>query len=424
MSLPKPSAAAVAALLLAAVLAHACAQSSDPNCRTGIAGNGACCVRKCRQCGGANCVERSRDTGERCCASAVRNTAKSCNASKPPCVLPANSPTMLAAMGAAAVSTTNGRWQTAKVRSGSLVRRHEACAVMVNGLVVLVGGRGVNKPVSIYNPKTGAWTQRNGPGPGIEIHHFQCVVIKGKIWIVASWTGGFPREKNNDKGYLYDVKANKWSTFPAMPSNRNRGGGVAVRKGSWIYVVAGNRGGHGPPSTSLTWMDAFNWKTKKWSTQKYPNMPGGGRDHVGGAMVKGRLCVAGGRDGGVQRFFRATLLSTYCFNFKSRKWQRSADFPQGRAGAMTGTTCDGRMMIAGGEGSGMAFKRVDVFDGNKWQQAPDMKEGRHGSGLAVAKCSCGHIFIPSGSGSQGGSPELPSTEQYIPGGAKATCTKY
>lgn len=154
-------------------------------------------------------------------------------------------------------------------------------------------------------------------------------------------------------------------------------------------------------------------------------MPGGGRDHVGGALVNDELCVAGGRDGGTEKFFRMTLTTTYCYSFVTRSWSERAEFPQGRAGAMTGTTCDGKMMIAGGEGFGRAFDRVDVFDGSTWTRAPDLVEARHGSGLAVGRCQgCGHIFIPSGSGRQGGSPELFTTEQWIPQGSPLTCDRY
>lgn len=394
----------------------------------GFSKRGACCPFACGQCGGQGCYLKSLSLKTRCCADAIlrkSNNFPSCSVSRPPCRIsgggaspsnPQPNPT----------STLSGSWRFASTSSGSLVKRHEACAVMVNGLVVLVGGRGVNRAVSIYNPRTGVWTKHNGPGSGIEIHHFQCVVAARKVWIVSSWTGKFPFEKNNDKIYVFDVVGRKWSTRNGMQASRLRGGGASVVRGDWIYVVAGNRGGHGQHATSLTWMDAYNYKTNTWTKPGlFPNIPGGGRDHVGGAIVKGLLCVAGGRNGGVKDFFSAVNLSTWCYNFVTKKWLKKANFPLGRAGAMTGTTCDGRMMIAGGEGNRQAYNRVDVFDGSTWKRAPDMKRARHGSGLAVAQCSkCAHIFIPSGSGGQGGSPELLTTEEYVPNGSPSKCAKY
>ena len=46
---------------------------------------------------------------------------------------------------------------------------------------------------------------------------------------------------------------------------------------------------------------------------------------------------------------------------------------------MEGTTCDGRMMVADGEGFGKAFRRVDLIDGQTWKSVPSMVMARHGS---------------------------------------------
>lgn len=302
--------------------------------------------------------------------------------------------------------------------------RHEACAVMVDGQVVLIGGRGA-KPVNVYNPKTGEWFERSRFNPWKQIHHFQCVAARGSVWIPASWTANFPNEENNDVVYEYVVASDEWKTHPGLPANRARGGSAAVIVGDLIYVIAGNRGGHGEHATSLTWVDAYNIVTKKWIINALPPVPGPGRDHTGAARLRnGDICLVGGRDGGSKNFFRKNIASVYCYSFREKKWNQKADLEEPRAGAMTATTCDGRLMIAGGEGSGQAYKRVDVFDGTTWTRGPDLLEARHGSGLAVADCSCGHMFIPSGSGRQGGRPELSSTEQWIPKGAPMKCAKY
>lgn len=396
--------------------------ASDPACKKGIASKGACCPSKCRKCGDADCYKRGKRLNTLCCPLGIKNPAsnlKLCGVSTAPCILRKNAPPVMEEM-----STLQGRWRTAKVNSGELSPRHEACAVMVNGLVVLLGGRGVNKETSIFNPITKVWRRGKGPGDGIELHHFQCVAIQGKVWILASWTGSFPFESNSKNTFVYDVRLDKWSRLPAMPPRRNRGGAAAVQRGNLIYVVGGNRGGHGSHANAVTWMDTFNWRTRRWTGRKHPNMPGTGRDHVGGALVNGELCIAGGRDSGEGDFFNAVIKETYCFNFNRQEWSKRANMPVPRAGAMTGSTCDGRMMVAGGEGDDRAYNRVDVFDGTLWKKAPFLIEGRHSSGLAVAKCSCGHIFIPSGSGNIGGGPELSTTELYIPFKAKPQCSSY
>lgn len=77
--------------------------------------------------------------------------------------------------------------------------RHEACFLMVGRKAYLLGGRSI-QPVNIYNPITRKWT--NGTAPPKSIHHMQCVVVDASIWIVSSWTGGYPHETNNDLIYV------------------------------------------------------------------------------------------------------------------------------------------------------------------------------------------------------------------------------
>jgi large repetitive protein len=77
--------------------------------------------------------------------------------------------------------------------------RHEACFVMVGRKAYLLAGRG-RKPVNIYDPVSRTWT--NGATPPMQIHHSQCVVADDKIWIVSSWTGGYPRETNTPCIYV------------------------------------------------------------------------------------------------------------------------------------------------------------------------------------------------------------------------------
>lgn len=294
--------------------------------------------------------------------------------------------------------------------TGQPTKRHEACFVMVDGKGYLLGGRGSTKPVDVFDPLTRTWAQK--AGAGVELHHMQCVAVGSRVFIVSAWVGGYPNERNHDNIYIYDTDMNRWSTKRGLPEPRRRGGASAVLRNGKIYVTHGNRGGHGSQATTLGWMDAYDIASDTWETN-LPNAPHP-RDHTGGAMVNGKLCVAGGRDGGVSDFFNSPVLPTDCYNFGTSEWETHANIPAGRAGSAYGLTCDGHMMIAGGEGSGKAFNNVDLFDGSSWTSAQPLQTGRHGSGLAVASCECGQILIASGAESQGGGREISSTEIYFP----------
>lgn len=311
------------------------------------------------------------------------------------------------------------RWNMVKTRGGSPVARHEGCAAMAGGKVYVIGGRR-QKPVSVYDPATMRWT--NKPGPGVEMHHMQCVTVGNQfIYVAGAWTGGFPRERVLDNVYVFDTDTSRWRVeAEGGLGSRARGGGALVLHNNKLYLAMGNRGGHGGHATTLAEFDEYDMSTKRW--RRLPNALDA-RDHVGGGMVNGKLCVAGGRDGGHKDFWKKPVAPVNCYDFGSRTWSRGARMPEGRAGAATGTTCQGYLMVAGGEGfsssgRGLAFRRVDYYDAasNRFLKPSNLMRGRHGSGLAIADCGCGNIYLPSGSGGLGGGPELKTTEVWSPSG--------
>jgi len=311
---------------------------------------------------------------------------------------------------------------------GSPTARHEACAVLTLGKMYLIGGRGF-RPVDVYDLRTNAWVKKrvpsvwvNGKKKFLEMNHFQCVAIGAKIYAVGAWYGSFPYEKPHTVTFVYNTYTDNWSTMPGLGA-RNRGGGATVVYGNKIFTAGGNVGGHGQHATSVPWFDRLDVNTGKWT--KLPNMPQG-RDHTGGAVVGNQFCVIGGRNGGVANFWGTPITSINCYNFQKGTWATMKSYlPEGRAGAATGATCDGHIMVAGGEGrkagtfqGGKAYNRVDIYNPrtDSFVKVLFMKQGRHGSGLCVADCKCGNIYIPSGSGGLGGGPELTSVEVFSPDG--------
>jgi large repetitive protein len=119
---------------------------------------------------------------------------------KSPTKLPTKAPTKTPTKTPTATpyDVLTGQWIEVD-KNASITPRHEACFVMVGNKAYLLSGRGV-KPVDIYDPVTRTWTA--GPVPPLEIHHTQCVAADNKIWIVSSWTGGYPRERNTDSIYV------------------------------------------------------------------------------------------------------------------------------------------------------------------------------------------------------------------------------
>lgn len=301
--------------------------------------------------------------------------------------------------------------------NATISKRHENCFAMVGRKAYLVGGRGI-KPVDIYDPVTRTWST-GAPTP-IELHHMQCVAAQGKLWVMAAWTGGFPRESNVDFVYVYDPQLDQWETRTALPLARRRGSSAVVvsEDETKIYVSHGNSGGHetADHAESFGLLDEYTIATDSWralsDTAPHP------RDHCGGALIDGRICVGGGRNGGEVNW--PGIAPTDCYDLTTGLWSVEADIPNVRGGSAYGTTCDGKLMVAGGEGDNRAWNEVDVFDGSSWQTINDMAVARHGTQLAV-DCTCDQIYVASGAGTAGGSEEIKSVETYFPDGVDVPC---
>jgi hypothetical protein len=310
---------------------------------------------------------------------------------------------------------SNGKWVEVNALA-PIDARHEACFVMVGRRAYLVGGRG-NKNTNIYNPRDRTWSV--GAKPPIELHHMQCVAAQGKLWIMAPWTGGYPQESNPPNAYMYDPATNTWQTKTALPLARRRGSTAVVVSldERQIYVSHGTIGGHELSNfaTARPFLDMYDIATDSWTP--LPDAPNP-RDHTGGALINGRICVAGGRNGAEINW--PDVPQTDCYDITAGKWKVEASIPQARSGSSYGTTCDGKLMIAGGEGSKI-YQNVDIFDGVSWTSIANLVVGRHGSGLAV-DCACNQIHIASGATAPRGGPETKSVETYFPSGFDTPCT--
>lgn len=64
--------------------------------------------------------------------------------------------------------------------------------------------------------------------------------------------------------------------------------------------------------------------------------------------------------------FNMNVPNVNCSNFVSGAWDLAPNMPTLRAGRNYGVTCDGKLMVAGGEGARQAYTNVEVFNGSAW----------------------------------------------------------
>jgi len=284
---------------------------------------------------------------------------------------------------------------------GRATARHENGFVALNGRLYLFGGRG-RRPLDIFDPATGRWTQ--GAQPPVEIHHAQAVAHEGKLYVLGALTGGFPEETPQPNVVIYDPSVNRWTRGPAVPANRRRGAsGVVVHEGL-IYVVGGNTRGH--MSGYVPWLDVFDPATGRWQT--LPNAPRA-RDHFHAVVIDGKLYAAGGRRTSYDSDQTLALVipEVDVYDIATRQW-RTLDTPLPTLrGGTASVPLGGKLLVIGGESvrQQRAHQEVEAYDPvtGGWETLPPLPIGRHGTQATLHN---GLVYISAGSADQGGGPEL------------------
>lgn len=114
-----------------------------------------------------------------------------------------------------------------------------------------------------------------------------------------------------------------------------------------------------------------------------------------------------------------------CFNLDGQWWETRADLPEARSGVAVTGTCQGLLMIAGGESGGksMSHSEVDLYDPvqHRFLDRTSFMTGRHGAALAGTDCSCGNIYAIAGGARRGGGLELNDIEVWSPDGVSRNC---
>ncbi len=309
-------------------------------------------------------------------------------------------------------------WRLLEVNDTSpMLKRHENCVAVYNGTFYLIGGRRLQY-VSTYTPATDAWGY--AAMPPIEIHHVQCVLVRDRILIGMAFTGEYPHEEVIDRLLWYHPRNDSWTWGATIPPARNRGSAATIERNGMVYFMNGNVGGHGAHSTSENWFDSYDVENDSWEV--LPDTPHA-RDHGMAAIAADRIIVIGGRNGGVDDFFNATINAVDVWDFETERWMTAEQtLPDPSGGALVGAL-DNRVVVAGGEGFNEIWGRTVIFDPTTMKfvdlDQGSMQTPRHGTQLV----KCGEaLYAPGGAGWQGGGPELDSIEVFtMDGKPPKTC---
>jgi hypothetical protein len=301
------------------------------------------------------------------------------------------------------------RWSTLET-AGIVDARHDNGFIASEGLFYLLGGRGI-KPVNIFDHVSGQW--RQGAAPPLEIHHFQAIPYRGKIYVMGAMTGSYPDEKVVDHIYIYDPHEDIWIKGDPIPEERRRGSSGAVVYRGKFYMVCGII--NGKAGSHTRWLDRYDPETGEW--KKLADAPHN-RDHFHAVVIDGKIYAAGGRNtiSSSQETFDQTIPEVDVYDIKSDRWMTlpdSLNLPTERAGC-TAAAVNDQLVVIGGESqaSEEAHREVEVYDVDHmaWKSWPGLNEGRQGT---QAFMCIGSIFIASGGSTRGDGQDLKTIEELI-----------
>lgn len=232
-------------------------------------------------------------------------------------------------------------------RKSMPVARVEGMSAVAGGKLYVFGGY-VDQTwapvarVDCYDPATNTWTRKADMPERIS----HCGTASDGRYIY--FAGGYPGKAGNAQGFAtttvrrYDSQTDTYVNLKPLPQARG-GGELYLLNGSLHYVAGSdvNRVDH-----KEVWaLDLSNSNANWVARASLPEV----RNHFGGAVINGKLYIAGGQTG--QEDWRVFRNNTWVYDPATNAWSALANVPSPlRSHAMTSTFAyKGRLIIVGGE---------------------------------------------------------------------------
>ena len=245
----------------------------------------------------------------------------------------------------------------------------------------------------MYNPSKNTWTKRAPLPQGLT--HVGVAALGGKLYAI----GGFRHIIHLDpqtSAFVYDPKTDTWGKLADVSSARGSVAAAAVD--GKLHIFGGRISDEvvqipTPPGApefyqgfgTVTTHQIYDPATSKWS-QGAP-LPGPGRDHLGIAVLGGKVHVFGGRTRDtVDNVDRHDV-----YDPMTDTWTSAAPLPVPRSSGAA-TVLNGQILFAGGEckqdeaaGTENTFTDVTAYNPktDSWATLTPLPQGRHAFGAAT-----------------------------------------
>jgi N-acetylneuraminic acid mutarotase len=246
----------------------------------------------------------------------------------------------------------------------------------------------------VFDPATGSWTLKaKFPLP---CNHVALAAIGAKIYAF----GGFIEQNRcpHSKCFVYDTTSDTWQPIAGLL--RPRGASSAVVVDGKVHLLGGR------DVRSVEWHEIYDPQTDKYqilagmrgSTATQPFV--GQRDHMGVAVVDGRIHAIGGRMDSYD--FNTGLHAVY--DPATDAWSFRSPLPTPRSG-VSAAYINGRIVVFGGEATGKVFGTSEAYDpqADRWEALTPMRVPRHGLHGATVAVIGDMVHVPGGGPVPGGS---------------------
>ena len=299
---------------------------------------------------------------------------------------------------AASVSVASqGTWSSlSPIPIGGTLQEHTTLAFS-DSLLVVVGGlvsdNNTTDNVLLYDIPDDEWSQ--AASLPVPLNHPNAVAVDGSVYILGGLSGesGWPASRDT---FRYDPEADIWEDLESMPEGFERGSAIMGVYDGKVYLAGGISDGQG---MSVDDVSIFDLKTGEWLQvpDEAAHIPEP-RDHGGGAVIKGKFYVVGGRDHGLHNE-RDTVFILDLNDLEAGWTTSEARMPTARGGIAV-AAIGAKIYTFGGEGNleegtNGVYDNVEVYDTetDEWEVLGPMEIPRHGTSAVAVD---GRIYIPGG----------------------------
>jgi len=302
-------------------------------------------------------------------------------------IMPALLALTLLATSSAALAQT---WS--RVADASLARQ-EIYPAVLDGKIYVAGGilsaaPGFTDLFECYDAATDSWTTLTALPEGR--HHIALAAAGGKIYGIGGFSGAMPDWRAHASVFVYDPKAERWTSGPSLPQARAEG--VVASIGEKIYFVGGRvptsaEAKHISEHADTSRAEALDLRSGRWT--RIADAPSA-RNSAAGAVIGNKLYVVGGRQMVAQADGRSrpvNVATLEVYDPAADRWETRAPMPLAQGG-LAAAAHDGKLYVFGGEQfvpQAKVFGESWVYDPalDRWSALPAMATPRHGHGAAV-----------------------------------------